>query len=1192
MSTTGKLAVLLLLSLCFGSLAFAQGGATGAISGVVQDSSGAVIGNAKVSVTSEATGEVVRQTKTEASGFFTATLLPVGTYTVEVNAAGFPVTKFPGVVVRITETTRITATLKLSTVKEVVEVQAQAEQINTTDATTGESISSTTLNTLPLATRNFQQLLDLSAGASAGLNNAAALGRGDVRIDVNGGREDNNNYLIEGISASDYAFGELTYTPVPNPDSIAEFKVGTSLYDASQGRNGGGNINAIMKSGTSGFHGDVWEYFRNSDLDAGDYFLGPFDLKQNIFGGDFGGPVGPKGKLGYFYVNYQGTRQRSGDSLGTYISGAPLPVLPTVRTGAAGWANLIAAFFPPSSPLPSYVNPANPCGGFDPVAYALLTTTGTQFGPGIGGGWLIPSIPSGGSLTISSPGRYRDDQFTANWDRDFNHGKDRITERFFWSDAETFQPFGADNLQVQTGYPAIDTNLNFPLDIPLRGRFGSIAETHSFSNALINEFRFGVNVISDALLNVPVPGTSPAELGISSLNPQPNMYRFEFPGFQIGPFPNQPQSALADSMVWLDTVSWTRGHHSFRFGVEIDRTSVRRILPVLDNPLLIFAPGLPGTDESLTPFQNFLLGEPGIGEGGSGAANHDYHIPAYAGFAQDDWRITSTLTLNLGLRMEWVGAAEDELCHLGNTIPEDANPPVGQPYVWPSCVNKFGIAGLHGTLNSAALNNEYARVPEPRIGLAYDLGGKHNTVIRAGYGIYSVREDIGGVDNLAFAPPFYPLAFPAGSYDSLATLYSPGGVPLLPRLGSPPQAAFVPTQAFFQGFSGGTTAPFTNGSPSFGPGTFPDFFAPAVPLHWVSPTTQQWNFSVQRQLGGNWVLELGYVGTKGTRLRATFDPDQAALAGPGGSGQLAPVVVTAQNGTPYTITQNTSSNAAARAPYLGIAPSDFEAFYPNSDSHYNGLQATVSHHFSKGLYFQSAYTYSKSIDDVSTASVAFLTRVNSQLSGADSRGLSDFDHRQRFVTSFNYALPFFASRHDAMGYALGGWEVNSVIVAQSGAPITIQDSAGGSDYALTTPELVTADFAPGFNCGNALNSGSLATKLANWVNPAAYAPVQNVPNSPAGTTAGTNTGFGDSPRNCIIGPKQVNVDFTLGKNFRFGERQSLHFRTEFFNLFNHPSFQNPLNFGFADVEQGPNIAKITQTVGTPRLVQFSLKYSF
>ncbi len=309
----------------------AQGGATGAIGGAVQDASGAVIANAKVSIKSEATGEVLRVVTSDASGLFTATLLPVGTYTVEVNAAGFPDTKFPGVVVRITETTRMTAVMKVSTVKEVVEVQSQVEQVNTTDATTGQSLGAQTITDLPLATRNFQQLLTLSSGASSDLNGAAQLGRGSVFIHVNGGREDNNNYLIDGITVADYAFGELTYTPLPSPDAIQEFKVSTSLYDATQGRNGGGNINATLKSGTASFHGDLWEYFRNTALDANDYFLGKVVVKQNIFGGDIGGPVSPGAKLGYFYFNLQGTRQRSGDSPGTFINSPAFPASMIVR---------------------------------------------------------------------------------------------------------------------------------------------------------------------------------------------------------------------------------------------------------------------------------------------------------------------------------------------------------------------------------------------------------------------------------------------------------------------------------------------------------------------------------------------------------------------------------------------------------------------------------------------------------------------------------------------------------------------------------------------------------------------------------------------------------------------------------------------------------------------------------------------
>ncbi|HSZ02262.1 MAG TPA: carboxypeptidase-like regulatory domain-containing protein, partial [Terriglobales bacterium] len=321
---------------CFSGLVLAQGGATGAITGTVQDTLGAVLSGAKVDIVSEATGQAERHLSTDSSGNFNATLLPVGSYTVQVSAAGFATTKFAGISVNITETTRITARLKVTSVTEVVEVQSQVAQVDTTDATTGQSLGSTTITNLPLATRNFQQLLTLSAGASSDLNNASQLGRGQVYIHVNGGREDNNNYLIEGISVADYSFGELTYTPLPNPDAIQEFKVSTSLYDATQGRNGGGNINATLKSGTASFHGDAWEYFRNTVLDANDFFLSRAGLprpviQQNIFGGDFGGPIGPKAKLGYFYVNYQGTRQRSGASPGTYIN-TSIPVIPQDRS--------------------------------------------------------------------------------------------------------------------------------------------------------------------------------------------------------------------------------------------------------------------------------------------------------------------------------------------------------------------------------------------------------------------------------------------------------------------------------------------------------------------------------------------------------------------------------------------------------------------------------------------------------------------------------------------------------------------------------------------------------------------------------------------------------------------------------------------------------------------------------------------
>ena len=1191
----------------FTGMLFAQGGATGAIGGVVQDASGAVVANAKVSVQSEATGEVLRQETSNASGLFTATLLPVGTYTVEVEAPGFPATKFPGVVVNITETTRMTAVLKVNKVMSVVEVQSQVEQVNTTDATTGQSLGAQTITDLPLATRNFQQLLTLSTGASADLNGAAQLGRGNVFIHVNGGREDNNNYLIEGITVADYAFGELTYTPLPSPDAIQEFKVSTSLYDATQGRNGGGNINATLKGGTNHFHGDLWEYFRNTALDANDYFLGKVVVKQNIFGGDVGGPIGPGAKLGFFYFNLQGTRQRSGDSAGTFIN-TTIPIVPTDRS----LSNLESVFSSPAVPN----CPAFNLTAVDPVAFNLLNFPGSQFGPG---GFLFPTVPgtpgvtqtfnaatgtcssaiNSGPLVLTDPGKFTDNQFTANWDREFRGGKDHLSWRFFWSNSDTFEPFGADSFGIQTGGLPGTNNLNFPLDIPLHSRFGSITETHLFSNTLINEFRFGVNIISDKLNNEgPVTGAQiginlPTATGVNGQAGDPNMYRLQFGTWAFGAYPTQLQSALSDNYTWLDTVSWTHGPHQLRLGGEIDRVAMRRNLPIADNGLIFFVAGATGFP---TDFQSFLAGSPLLGEGGGGLGNHDYRVPGYAWFAQDDYRASKTLTLNLGFRNEFNGAPYDTLCHTGNTIPTLANT-TGQPYVYPKCVNKFGLSGITGTLNQAGLGNEYATVWEPRIGFAYDVGGRHTTSIRGGYGIYSVREDLGAADNLAITPPTYPflVGFNPGA-GTLANLFAssnafPNGIP---PLGANPTQTYVPTSAILQEFSYtgcsyAAPAPIERCGGQFS-GNVNGLIQLTVPQHWVAGTTQQWNLTIQHELGRDWFMELGYVGTKGSRLRSTFDPDQATLATP-----QNPVIITGAgcanlqaHGQSCTIVDSTVENASARAPFLGIAPPDFEDFAPNSDSHYNALQATLAHRFGKGLYFQSAYTWSKSIDDVSTASVAFLTRVNDQNNGAVSRGLSDFDRRQRFVTSAVYQLPFFANGNGFTKTALGGWEASGVLTLQSGAPFSILDPAGGSVYALASTPSSTATFNPGFSCANAPSHGSPEARLANWVNPAAYQP------DPLATlsdgTPSDGTLYGNTPRNCIIGPPQKNVDLTLGKTFKLGERQNLRFRTDFFNLFNHPSFAIPAATSVSS--PGGGSAPITSTVGTPRLIQFSLKYSF
>ena len=1172
---------------------FGQGGATGAISGTVQDASGAVVANADVRITNQETNVLERSVRTGADGTFTAPLLPVGTYSVSIQAPGFAQGKFDSIAVRVTETTRMIAKLSPQAVQQKVDVQAEVQTVNTSDATTGEAIESTTIRALPLATQNFQQLLTLSSGAQGELNKATELGRGDVRIQVNGQREDNNNYLIEGISATDYNVAELTNTPLPNPDVVQEFKVQTSLYDASQGRNGGGNINAILKSGTNQFHGDIYEFFRNTVLDANEYFLKQTGsprpvIQQNIFGGSLGGPVIPGGKLGFFFVNYQGTRQRSGDSPGTLIS-TFIPYVPAADRGAANAANLAADFGVASA---------------DPVAVSLLAFQSGQFGaPANGYLFPLPNVPAGtnpGSLvqfTVSEPGKFVDDQFTANWDKEFNNSKDSLAARFFYSDSQQNIPFGAGGLQASLGGAAASTDLNFPYELPVHDRVFVISETHVFNPRLVNDFRFGLVHINNTALNINPVTAADAGIDRPTSNLTSSIYKFTFEtsGFQFGPTPQANQAQTQNNYNFVENLSWVRNTHTFTVGGQYIKVNLDKQFPQVFNGQLFFT----NTSPTTTDFANFVGGTPEFSFGGGGVYNHAYRQSNSAVFVQDDWKVNSNFTLNIGLRTEFLGAWTDNDCHIGN-IQSDLTESGTYPFIYPSCVNKLGVQGLTGNASGSTFNNSTSTGIGPRVGFAWDVFGRHTTTLRGGYGIYYVREDVGAVDQLSFQAPFVPIVFfgqtPGFTMSDFFTgtpAVNPNAVPAAGQL----SGAWLPCLAKLTSFvpTNSPTGQDASYACTGGPGvnSTQNLFVLEVPRHFVVPNTQQWNLTLQRELGKNWVVELGYVGTHSVHLRETRDGIQSVDA------IKNPFTITDVNNNSYTITTDTFSNAIARTPTPGLnGYSGYQIFANDAYSNYNALQATVSRRWG-GSYFQAAYTYSKNIDATSTGNTAFNTAYNDQSNVNASRGISDFNRPQRLSVSYAYELPFFRGASGVTRAALGGWQVSGVTIFQSGLPFSIYDSSAGTAFLGqgSTP-LLGASLAPGATIASGLSSGSVKQRVANgYLNPLTFTPAALVDPTDC-TNLGADyctTGFGDLGRNLYKGPFEQNWDVSFLKHFKIGERNDIRFAADFFNLWNHTNFGNPtvtdIEQYLADPANSP-FGKIVQTNGNPRLIQFSLRYAF
>jgi hypothetical protein len=519
--------------------------------------------------------------------------------------------------------------------------------------------------------------------------------------------------------------------------------------------------------------------------------------------------------------------------------------------------------------------------------------------------------------------------------------------------------------------------------------------------------------------------------------------------------------------------------------------------------------------------------------------------------------------------------------------------------VYGDCANGLKVPGLTGHGSNTTLGNAYSTTIGPRVGFAWDPFDDHKTSLRGGFGMYYVREDVGTVDQLSFQAPFLPIAGASGPAGCMATFFSanaPAGCDQLPgvNLNALPTAgtidpSFIPCagvlapQAFGNPADTTTFPNYTcaSGSPGSLPSQF--LFVLAVPQHYVVPATQSWNLTVQRDLGKNWIMEVGYIGNHSIHLRETRTNVEARLAT-----AANPVFVTGSDGVTYAITQSTTANGVARSNLQGVnGYGGMQLFANDAYSHYHSLQTTLSRRWGAG-YVQAAYTFSKALDATSTGNTAFNTAFNDESDIRNSYGLADFDRTHRFTVSYRYDLPFFSKGSGFAHEALGNWAISGITIIQSGTPFSIYDSGAGSAFissGLAFPTL-GASLAPGKTIASGYTSGDIEHRLDNYVD------INNFTTAPVVDPVAGTTGFGNLRRNIYRGPHQQNWDFSLIKNFAITERQQLRFTADFFNIFNHPNFASFNTSSQTDLENPGAFGKITSTVGTPRLIQFSLRYAF
>ncbi|HWB99158.1 MAG TPA: TonB-dependent receptor [Bryobacteraceae bacterium] len=1082
---------------------------TGSIVGKVTDASGAAVPNASVTITNVDTG-ITNKITTNSNGDYAVTPLPVGHYTVTIEAQGFKRSVNTGITLNVQDRIGVNVTLELGQVSETVEVTGAAPALQTDTSYLGQVVDSQKIVDLPLNGRFFTRLAVLTAGTLP-----TAPGARDERtggFSSNGVRPYQNNYLLDGIdnnSLSQDLTNEASFVYGPSPDAISEFKVQTNSMSAEFGRAGGAVMNVTIKSGTNEFHGSVFEFLRNSKLDAKNFFDPPQNpippFKMNQFGAAVGGPLliphAYNGKnRTFFFADYQGTRMRTGQTFLSTVS--PL----AWRNG--DFSGFDAIMDPATTVIEGSTITRQPFAGnripssrFDPVAAKLI-------------GWMPDPNTAGSISTSGVANNYLINPIEPN---NGDQGDVRVDHRI--SDRDS--AFVRFSMQDQTLTPPS------AIPPPLSGaQFSSgdwtnntrgvvISETHIFSPRVVNEFRAGYTRLRSERLQFNSTENLSQEIGLPGIpytSGNGGLPRFDISGLtSFGSSTYQPTREFENVFHFIDNVSVVSGRHTMKFGAEWK--------PIVNFSILQpptprgrfnfsgdFTRDAANRADTGLGFADFLLGRESSAQISS-FINDTFQQPGYFFYAQDDFKVSRRLTLNLGVRYEYISTpmerrdaqASYNIATGALDIVKGRTDPLPANFVPEVAVNRNASRQL-----VPQDRNNFA----PRVGFAFQLDSK--TVIRSGYGIFYSSYEAGplSIPNPGNNPPFYVGSnWPQVSF-AVAN-------PVVNQLSSG-----LPLNAF--------TSPAAPSLFSLDPG-------------FRNPYVQHWNFGIQRDLGWHTVWEISYAGSAGKKLYEFRNVNQ-----------------------PTPTADNTSdTNSRRPRPFLG---DDLTYWCSCNSSTYHSLQAKVEKRFSNNLSFLGAYTFGKSIDEQSNASLGFdnSTSVRNQYNYRAEKARSDYDIAHRFVISYTYDLPF-GKNWKGLAKTLGaGWQFIGVHSFNTGVPYTIH---ARTDYSNTG-----GDARPDAVAGVSTTPPGGRSRQ-EWFNPAAFtdpAPGQ----------------WGNVGRNTITSPGMISVDLSVFKNFTITERARVQFRSEFFNLPNHPNFRD-LNTTYDSSNPGE-----LSTAQASRQIQFALKLLF